>query len=170
MIAGVRGLLGWLAGGSAVAALASVVLAVCALVFGLIYRRYLLLLGAERRRPAERQAYDALRNSLAEGNIAARLYAERLTRFLNWIDRFLGDTSIADRTLFPHAFGLTTPAPLWTAPAFDRCLVLALLYPIATIFIIWVVSGHVGPAEAALRMKPDLSGLQRGIAAAGVGL
>ena len=23
---------------------------------------------------------------------------------------------MADRTLFPHAFGLKTPAPLWTAP------------------------------------------------------
>jgi hypothetical protein len=53
------------------------------------------------------------------------------------------------RSLFPHAFGLRTPAPLRTAPAFDRCLLLALLYPILTIFLIWAVSGHVGPFRKA---------------------
>jgi hypothetical protein len=73
MIAPVRALLGWVTGGSALAALVSVLLAVCALVLGLIYRRYLGILGADRRRLAERQAYDALRNSLAEGNMAVRL-------------------------------------------------------------------------------------------------
>jgi hypothetical protein len=134
-----------------------------------VYRRYFLLLGADRRRPTERRAYDALRASLAEGNLAVRLYSERLTRFLDWIDHFFGDAGKADQTLFPHAFGLRTPAPLWTAPAFDRCLLLALIYPIATIFVIWAASGHVGPAEAALRLKPDLPGWQRGIAAAGLG-
>jgi hypothetical protein len=59
--------------------------------------------------------------------------ADRLTQFLDWIDRFFGDAGMADRTLFPRAFGLETPAPLWTAPAFDRCLLLASIYPIATI-------------------------------------
>ena len=52
-------LLTWLTGGSALAALASVLLTVCALILGLMYRRYLRILGADRRRPAERQAYDA---------------------------------------------------------------------------------------------------------------
>jgi hypothetical protein len=44
-----------LTGGSALAALGSVSLAVCGLVFGLIYKRYLGILGAERKRPAERR-------------------------------------------------------------------------------------------------------------------
>jgi hypothetical protein len=156
MLAAVRALLAWLVGGSALAALVSLVGIVCALAFGLIYRRYLGILGADRRKPAERQAYDALRNSLAQGNMAARLYAERLTRFLDWIDWFFGDARMADRTLFPHAFGLKTPAPLWTAPALDRCLLLALLYPILTVFVLWSVSGHVGPAEASLLLNPNL--------------
>jgi hypothetical protein len=77
-----------LTGGSALAALGKVSLAVCALIFGLLYRRYLGILGADQRKPAERKAYDALRESLSEGNMAARLYAERLTRFLNRVDRF----------------------------------------------------------------------------------
>ena len=68
-------LLTWLIGGSALAALFKVLLAVCTLVMGLVCRRYLLILGADRRKPAERHVYDALRISLAEGNMAARLYA-----------------------------------------------------------------------------------------------
>jgi hypothetical protein len=151
------------------AALVKVLLTVCGLVLGLFYRRYLGILGADRRKPAERQAYDALRNSLAEGNMAARLYAERLARFLDWVDRFFGDAGMADRTLFPHAFGLKTPAPLWTAPAMDRCLFLGLIYPIATIFLIWAISGHVGPAETALHLKAGLSGAQRALLSAGFG-
>ena len=149
-------LLTWLTGGSALAALASVLLTVCALILGLMYRRYLRILGADRRRPAERQTYDALRESLAEGNLAARLYARQLRRFLDGVERFFGDAGMADRTLFPHAFWLKTPAPLWTAPAFELCLLLALIYPTATIFIIWAISGHVGPAELALHLNPGL--------------
>ena len=156
-----RALLDWVNGGSALTALVEVFLAVCTFVFGLILRRYLGILGADRRRPAERQAYDALRNGLAHGNKAARLYAERLTRFLDWIDDFFGDAGMADRTLFPHAFGLRTPAPLWTAPSLDCCLFLALLYPVATISVIWAISGQVGPAETALRLQPDLFAWQR---------
>ena len=135
------------------------------MVFGLIYRRYLGILGADRRRPAERQAYDALRSSLAAGNMASRLYAERLAQFLDWVDRFFRDASLAGRTLFPRAFGLRTPAPLWTAPAFNRCLLLAFIYPIGMIFVIWTVSGHVGPAEAALALPPGRVGWERAVAA-----
>ena len=169
MIAAVHAVLTWLAGGSALVALGSVLLAICALVIGLIYRRYLGILGANRSRPAERQAYDVLRNSLTKGNLPAPLYAQRLTRFLDWIDRFVRDVGMADRTLFPHAFGLKTPAPLWTAPALDRCLLLALFYPILTIFVIWAVTGHVGPAEASLRLNPDVPAWKRTGAAMGLG-
>jgi hypothetical protein len=105
MTAAVSELLTWVIGGSAPAALVKLLLALCALVLGLLYRRYLGVLGADRRRPAERQGYDGLRNSLGGGNLAARLYAERLTSVLNWVDRFFGDAGMAHRTLFPHAFG-----------------------------------------------------------------
>jgi hypothetical protein len=131
---------------------------ICGLALTLYYRRQLAVLGANRRIAAERQACDALWNSLAKGNMAARLYSERLTRFLDWLDRFFGDAGMADRTLFPRIFWLRTPALLWTAPALDRCLLLALIYPISTIFLIWAVSCHVGPAESALQLGPDLAG------------
>jgi hypothetical protein len=135
------------------------------LALALLYWRYLGILGAGAELPGslERRAYDALRASLATGGVPARLYSRWLTRFLNAIDRFFGDAGMTDGTLFPHAFGLRTSAPLWTAPAFDCCLLLALIYPIVTMFVIWAVSGHVGPAEAALGLKPDLSSWRRGI-------
>jgi hypothetical protein len=135
------------------------------LSLALLYWRYLGVLGAgaEPLGSLERQAYDALRASLATGGLPARLYARWLARFLGAVDHFFGDASAADRTLFPRAFGLDTPAPLWTAPAFDRCLLLALIYPIVTVFAIWGVSGHVGSAEEALGLAPDLSDWRRGL-------
>ena len=167
-------LIGWLPGGStgfmgsALTALLAIAGGVSGLIFSLMYRRYVGVLGAGGGRkgfPA-RNAYDRLRESLSGGNLAARLYADQLGAFLETVDRFFGDAGRADQTLFPHAFGLRTPAPLWTAAAFDRCLLLALIYPIATILIIWAASGDVGPAEAALLLKSNLPGWQRGLAVA----
>src|SRR5262249_5627957 len=103
-------------------------------------------------------------------NMPARLYAKSLSAFLDAIDRFFGDAGKADQTLFPRAFGLNTPAPLWTTPAFDRCLLLALIYPIVAIIIIWAISGHVGPAEAALGLAPYISPWRRGLAVAALAL
>jgi hypothetical protein len=130
-----------------------------------MYKYYLGVLaqGAQPEGSLERQDYDKLRASLAGDTLAARLYGKWLTAFLDWIERFFGDVGMADRTLFPQAFGLKKPASLWTAPAFDRCLLLALIYPFATIFVIWAVSGHVGPAERALGLKPDNSGWVRSL-------
>jgi hypothetical protein len=138
------------------------------LAFSLMYRRFLGILGAggDPAGSPECESYVKLRESLAKGGLPARLYARRLTGFLNGADSFFGDAGMANHTLFPHAFGLKTPAPLWTPPAFDRCLFLALVYPIATIFIIWVVSGHAGPAEMALGLKPNVSGWSRSFIAA----
>jgi hypothetical protein len=127
---------------------------IAAIPFVYVFYLGLLAQGAKPEGSIERQDYDRLRANLAGGNLAARLYAKWLTKFLDWIEHFFGDAGMADRTLFPRAFGLKKPAPLWTARALDRCLFLALLYPIATIFLIWAISGHVGPAEAALALPP----------------
>jgi hypothetical protein len=86
----------------------------------LVYRRYAIII--KRDGPHERRAYTALRNSLAQGGLPARIYAERLKVTLDAVDRFFGDAGMADRTLWPKAFGLRTPAPLWTAMALDRCM------------------------------------------------
>jgi len=173
---GLVGFVTWLSAGTpygpALAALVSVVVAFCGLAFALYFDRTLGVLGAgaEPDGSPERQAYDRLRASLAEGNLPERLYAKWLTRFLGWVELFFGDKGMADRTLFPHAFGLKTPAPLWTAPTFDRCLLLALIYPIATIFFVWAISSHVGPAEAALGLPGNLSITQRALTTGTLGL
>jgi hypothetical protein len=101
-----------------------VVYGLCVAVAPFIYKYYLGVLaqGAAPEGSLERQDYDKLRASLAGDSLAARLYAKWLIAFLDWIERFFGDSGMADRTLFPRAFGLKTPAPLWTAPALDRCL------------------------------------------------
>jgi hypothetical protein len=154
--------------GVSLAAPLSLLVAASGLTLTLIFWRYLGILsaGAEALGTLERQAYDALRASLRTGGVPARLYSHWLARFLDAVDRFFGDAGLAYPTLFPAAFGLQTPAPLWTAASFDRCLLLALIYPIATILVIWAVSGHVGPAEAALHLKSNLPGWQRGFAVA----
>src|SRR5258708_1601284 len=174
--------IGWLLGllpggltgviGSPLTALLGVAGGVSGLVFSLVYKRYLGILAgsAKRKGTSDRNGYDQLRESLSGGNMASRLYADWLTKFLDAVDRFLGDAGMADRTLFPGTFGLKKPVPLWTAHAFDRCLLLALIYPIATIFTMWAVSGHVGPAETALDLHRDLSAWQRGVLVAFVGL
>ena len=153
---------------SALTALLGIAGGVSGLVFALMYQRYVAVLaagGSSKGSPA-RNAYDRLRKSLSGGNLATRLYTSQLDTFLITIDRFFGDAGKADRTLFPRAFGLRTPAPLWTAAAFDRCLLLAFYYPILMVVIIWAVSGHVGPGEAALRLQSGLPGWERGIAIA----
>ncbi len=93
------------------AAALGVVGGVSALAFSLIYGRYsgILASGNKRKTTLERQAYDRLRKSLAEGNGAARLYAGWLNSFLDWIEWFFGDAETKDQ----RAFGLKTPAPLW---------------------------------------------------------
>ena len=118
--------------------------------------------GAAPEGSIERQDYDKLRASLAGGNLAARLYVKWLTAFLDGVERFFGDAGTEGQ----RAFGLKTPAPLWTAPAFDHCLLLALIYPIATILLIWAISGHAGPAEAALGLDNNFPAWRRGLIAA----
>ncbi len=103
---------------------------------------------------------------LAEGNLAARIYAEWLSRFLDWIERFFGDQGSAGQ----RAFGLRKPVSLRTGSAFDICLLLAFIYPLGIIFITWMVSGAVGPAEAALHFQPESPVWRRTLAATGVAL
>src|SRR5215467_2077392 len=120
--------IGWLPGGlagaigSTLPVLFAAVGGISGLVFSLMYKRYIGVLGAGggRKGYPARDAYEALQSSLSGGNLASRLYADRLTKVLDAVDRFFGDAGKADQTLFPRAFGLKMSAPLWTAPAFDR--------------------------------------------------
>lgn len=149
--------------GAALTTLLWITLIAIGIGFYLAYDYYVDVLasGSKAQESRERKAYDRLRENLVKGGLPSQLYIDRLTAFLDAVDRFFGDANIPDRTFFPHAFGLRTPAPLWTAPAFDRCLQLALVYPIAIIFLVWAVSGHVGPAERALGLGAGFPFLRR---------
>jgi hypothetical protein len=141
------------------------------LLLSLILGRYYLLIldGAEAERGSdERRQYHRLRRRLAAGGTPALVY----NRWLGWVlehaDRFFGDQGRNDRSRIAELLGLQTPGPRWTAEAFDRCLLLALVYPLVSIILVWGVSGHVGIAEWALFLAPDnptdsYSALKRGI-------
>ena len=45
-----------------------------------------------------------------------------------------------------------------------------MIYPVATVFTLWAISGHVGPAETALGLKSGIGWAQRSIAALMVSL
>lgn len=103
-----------------------------------------------------RETYDALRASLSAQRCHEDTYARRLGAFLDKLDAFFGDA----RGQGERAFLLMKCAPLWTANSYDRCLLLALIYPIGVIVLVWAVSGEVGPAEQALGLRVT-EGLQR---------
>ncbi len=113
----------------------------------------LVNLGGADERSAHRQRYIALRESIANGGVK-HFYTRGLHAMLARADRFFeGDgTRIAIRQ--QKAFGMQDPAPLCTPQSYDRCLLIALIYPIAVIFLAWAWYGHSGPAEAALGLKP----------------
>ena len=95
-------------------------------------------------------AYAQLRAHLVEGGQPTRVYNRWLASALAHVDTFFNDAGRSDRSWAARAMRLETDGPRWTAPAFDRCLLLALLYPIVSVYVVWVFSGHVGLAEHTL--------------------
>jgi Domain of unknown function (DUF4062) len=158
--------------GVQIAAPLALLLAVGCITVPLIYARYFGILTASSA-PAESleyQGYKTLRETLGTEGAVTRLYSRWLSAFLDSVDRLFGDSGGGIRTLFPHAFGLVTPAPLWTAPSLERCLWLALLYPISTVIVMWAISGHVGIAEDALGLPKQTSAWLRGLVVTFIGL
>jgi hypothetical protein len=114
------------------------------------WRYYEILGGADEPHGSwALDAYDSLRQELTEGGKPAKVYANWLKLALHRVDKFFGDAGRHDRSWFARMLGLETPGPRWTAPAFDKCLLLALIYPVLTIYSVWIWSGEVGVAEEA---------------------
>ena len=125
------------------------------------YYWYILVRANEPEGSLERSDYDALLEQLESGGTPAKAYRHWLTEALDRVDVFFGDPGRNDKSRFARMLGLETPGARWTAPAFDRCLWLALLYPIVTIIAVWAWSGHVCVAERALGLEDSLAGLGR---------
>jgi hypothetical protein len=111
--------------------------------------------GAAPEGSRERARFEALKKGLSAGGRIGQAYEAALERVLDRVDRFFGDDGPGVRTLWPHAFGFRGRAPFWTAPAYDRCLTIALAYPIMVMLFIWAVSGHVGIAEMAFGLPAE---------------
>jgi hypothetical protein len=131
-----------------------IALLLLALILG---RYYLLLLDGADAAPGsdERRQYLRLRRRLAAGGTPALVYNRWLGWALEGADRFFGDEGRTDRSRVAELVGVQTPGPRWTAEAFDRCLLLAFIYPIVSIIFVWGVSGHTGAAERALFLAAD---------------
>jgi hypothetical protein len=129
----------------------------------LAFRHYhsVLSAGGGAEGSTRRASYDHLRESLSEGGNPAKLYARWLEKGLRAVEHFFGEKEPAGRPLIQHVIGLSKPAALWTAPALDRCILFAFVYPQALLILGWVMTGKAGPAETVLGLAPQNDPLPR---------
>lgn len=99
---------------------------------------------------ANDSALTALHKRLTAGETAGAWYARTVRSAIFLTDRFFGDAGKATNSWKPHAFRLKKAAPLWTAASYDRCLLIALIYPIVCIYAVWAVTGTAGLVGSAL--------------------
>jgi hypothetical protein len=95
-------------------------------------------------------ALTRLRTRLAAGESAGAWYAHTVRSAIFVTDRFFGDAGKARQSWMPNAFRLKKAAPLWTAASYDKCLLVALVYPLLSIFLIWIGFNDAGGAGTAL--------------------
>lgn len=73
----------------------------------------------------------------------------------------MGDAGRADQSL-PSPFGNRHRYPYWTGRSFDRCTLLALVYPLLSLFAVWVWTGEDGELVRFLGLMPESDGWHRG--------
>jgi hypothetical protein len=112
---------------------------------------------------------ERLRTALHAGGHWRRLYIQLLTPALDRLDRFLGDADKASFSL-RSPFGNREAHPYWTCWSFDRCALLALVYPLLSLFVVWVWTGESGPIAEWLKMKHGAPWWSRLVAAISVAL
>lgn len=99
---------------------------------------------------AERILYTQLCRSYAGKGAAHRLYDQAIVKLLDWIAHFFGDS---DRE-----------RPCWTAPAYDRCLLLAVIYPLVSMYLFWLMDeASLGDAQTALGFPEGLAGWRKAV-------
>ena len=120
---------------------------------------YLFILGGSTAvaESPDRESYERLEARLLTGGTPNKVYNDILARALDAVDRFFGDPNRTDVSWFTRVTGWDTKGARWTAQAYDRCLLLALLYPVAPIFLTWAVTGHAGDGGKALLLKEGLA-------------
>jgi hypothetical protein len=78
-----------------------------------------------------------------------------LERALHIVERFFGDDNSADHSLIQRVLGISRPVALWTAPALDRCILFAFIYPQALLILGWAMTGSASRAESVLGLAPE---------------
>lgn len=142
-------------------------------VFLAMWPRYHSVLGGPAEEPGsdKRDDYEDLGESLLSGGWFNLAYVEWLSWALDEVDDFFGDAEPSGPSWLARSSGWQADSPTWTAASYDKCILLALLYPLATMLGVWVWSGHVGISEKALGLEeagPGDSGLWRYGLVAGV--
>jgi hypothetical protein len=124
-------------------------------IFAAIWLRYYVVLGGAREEPGSdrRDEYEELRQSLESGGSFNLRYVEWLSWALDKVDAFFDGAEPSGSFGLARRVGWQADGPTWTAAAYDKCLLLALLYPLATMLALWVWSGEVGVAEKALGLS-----------------
>ncbi len=137
----------------------------------LLFIRYLRVISgaAGEAHSFERKRFLEFRRHLEAGGTARAIYADQLGRVLDAVDRFFGDAGRPASPQWRRLFRLQGEVPLWSVLAYDRCLLLALIYPMGVAFLIWVVIGEAGSLGQALRLKVGIDPMQRVALLVGVG-
>jgi hypothetical protein len=84
-------------------------------------------------------ALAGLRTRLTAGESAGTWYARTVRSAISVTDTFFGDAGEQQESWVSKMFRLKESAPLWTAVSFDKCLLIALIYPLFCIYIVWAV-------------------------------
>ena len=110
----------------------------------------------------ERAAYNLLRSNLRgvnkpEDTPFGEWYRKEVTRKLNGVAHWFGDTDHPNSERLCGHLGLYQARPLWTSNSYDKCLLLALLYPLLCLMIFWVINGATGSVEQALGLTENQS-------------
>ena len=105
-----------------------------------------------------RDAYNRIRSSLRSINKLGDTpfgtrYRGAITSKLHGVERWVGDAGYPNSERLCCKLNLDYVRPLWTPESFDRCLLLAFLYPFLSLKLVWVVSESIGPAERALGLQ-----------------
>ena len=132
----------------------------------LIWLWYYHVLGGASEEPGSdpRDEYEDLRQSLELGGSFNLRYVEWLSWALDKVDTFFDGGKPSDPTSLARRVGWQADGPTWTAASYNKCLEIAFVYPLATMFVLWVCSGHVGVAEKAFgltEVEPADSGTWR---------
>lgn len=121
-------------------------LGLTATVFGIVWTVYFNVLSE-----TDTENYRQLKSRLVEGEGAIYAYRHRLLLLLNWVDRFFEQSN--NKT--PYKMNE------WSAKAFERCLMLCVMYPLIAVLIGWTLFGNAGAFGQALGFENNSNTLFR---------